>query len=347
MYEVDFLPVESPGTSSSKCGDAITIRFTHEQEGRQVVIVIDGGYSSTGTEVVEHINKYYDTNTIDLVISTHPDADHINGLQTVLENSNVETLMVHRPRMHVSSVQDFSNIEAVDDLLAVARAHRVDVIEPFEGVSAFADKVTILGPSLEYYVSLVEEHLEEERTGKAATRRQPSSKSFTFARKALDTFLTLMPFETLTNDGETGPRNNSSVITLLQIDGVRMLFTGDAGIPALERAANYYELSRIGPFTHSPLHFIQLPHHGSKRNVGPDILDRLLAPQGKYQKVPAIISSAQSCEDHPSPKVINAASRRGCLVVATEGHAICHSDGSIPRPDWVPVEPIGPLSEDD
>lgn len=347
MHEVDFLPVESPGTSSSKCGDAIAMRFTYEAEWRQVVIVIDGGYSSTGTDVVDHIQKYYNTNNIDLVVSTHPDADHINGLTTVLEQATVNTLMVHQPRLHLSNVRDFSNIEAVDDLLAVARAKHVDVIEPFEGLSVFNGQFTVLGPSLDYYVELMEEYLEEERVGVAAARRQPSSKSFTLARKALDKFLTLMPFETLTNEGDTGPRNNSSVISLLQVAGHRMLFTGDAGIPALEKAANYYEFTEVGPFTHHPLDLIQLPHHGSKRNVGPNILDRILGPQGAHQDIQAVISSAEQCKDHPSPKVVNAASRRGCSVVATEGRTVCHSDGAVPRAGWGPITPIGPLPEDD
>ncbi len=81
--------------------------------------------------------------------------------------------------------------------------------------------------------------------------------------------------ETLTDDGETGPRNNSSVITLLHVGGERMLFTGDAGIPALTAAASYYE-TIFGSFPAAPLTFFQTPHHGSRRNVGPTLLNRLL-----------------------------------------------------------------------
>lgn len=60
MHEVDFLPVESQSATSSKCGDAIAVRFTCE-EGRNVVIVIDGGYSDVGSDLKGHIEKYYDT----------------------------------------------------------------------------------------------------------------------------------------------------------------------------------------------------------------------------------------------------------------------------------------------
>src|SRR5206468_1172024 len=62
----------------------------------------------------------------------------------------------------------------------------------------------------------------------------------------LDGALGMLPFEeTLTDLGETDPRNETSVITLLQVDGHRLLFTGDAGQRALIAAAEDYE-TRIG-----------------------------------------------------------------------------------------------------
>lgn len=105
MYEVDFLPVESPGQSSSKCGDAVAINFTYATEKRQAVIVIDGGYTDTGSDLAEHIRCYYDTNVVDLVVSTHPDADHINGLRTLLGDMEVRQLMIHQPVRAENSIR--------------------------------------------------------------------------------------------------------------------------------------------------------------------------------------------------------------------------------------------------
>ncbi|MGI2014869.1 hypothetical protein [Shewanella oncorhynchi] len=52
-YEVDFLG----GGSESKSGYVIAIRFgnLHGRRDEQTVVVIDGGFSDTGTELVEHI----------------------------------------------------------------------------------------------------------------------------------------------------------------------------------------------------------------------------------------------------------------------------------------------------
>jgi glyoxylase-like metal-dependent hydrolase (beta-lactamase superfamily II) len=117
VYEVDFLPVESENGPGSKSGDAITLRFSVPDQSNPVVVVIDAGFQATGDAVVSHIKQYYDTDVVDLMISTHPDADHINGLSVVLEQLRVGELLVHQPRLHAGpSVRDFSGIEVIDEV---------------------------------------------------------------------------------------------------------------------------------------------------------------------------------------------------------------------------------------
>jgi beta-lactamase superfamily II metal-dependent hydrolase len=346
MYEIDFLPVESDSGIGSKSGDAIAIRFTVEAEQRNAIVVIDGGFSHIGENLVEHIQNYFKTNYVDLVISTHPDADHLNGITTLLENSTVGELLVHQPRMHVSDVSDFSNLESLDKLISTAKSKRVSLTEPFTGLSRFHGQLEILGPTESYYESLVEQHLEEERSGfSRASQKSAIAKQ---VKDLLGRMLAHFPTETLTDDGDTGPRNNSSVITMIKSEGRRLLFTGDAGIPALEAACTKYE-STTGDFSNYPLSFFQVPHHGSKRNLGPKLLDRLFgAPGSPYaSNTPAFISSAKASEKHPSPKVVNSLSRRGCTVCATEGRTISHSQNAPSRPGWVSITPFGPLIEDD
>ena len=67
-----------------------------------------------------------------------------------------------------------------------------------------------------------------------------------------------------------------SAIVQLTVEGRSALLTGDAGIPALTEVAK--QLDAEG-FDYSQLGFIQVPHHGSKRNVGPSILNRLVGPK--------------------------------------------------------------------
>lgn len=346
MYEIDFLPVEGEDGPSAKSGDAIAMRLSVPGRTTPAVVVIDAGFQATGDAVCEHIDRYYRTNKIDLVISTHPDTDHINGLPTVLDNMRVTELLVHRPREWIGSAGDFKNIEVVDELLAVARRKGVILTQPFTGLTFLGGVIRVLGPTEAYYKEMIEAHLDEVRSGLAPVRKG-------FAESLLAKMLRAkssgpvaeLPEETLTDDVKTGPRNNTSVITLVQVDGRRLLFTGDAGIPALTQAADEYE-TLVGSFTNSRIDFLQVPHHGSRRNVGPAILNRLLgAPEAPFGHVATLISSAKADEKHPSPKVTNALLRRDCLVVATEGDTVCWPSPDAPDRSWGAATPVRPMAE--
>src|SRR5690606_38940828 len=125
--------------------------------------------------------------------------------------------------------------------------------------------------------------------------------------------------ETLDDTGETTAENNSSTILLLRVDGQSALFTADAGIPALTQAI---ELLQIAGFEFSNLNFIQVPHHGSRRNVGPSILDWILGPRlpiDSVLKVAFVSAPKNGAPKHPAKKVVNAFRRRGAPVHATQG----------------------------
>ncbi|MEV5694276.1 hypothetical protein [Micromonospora globbae] len=54
-----------------------------------------------------------------------------------MEALDVRELMIHQPRLHARDVSDFSNLEAVDELLDTAKSRGVLVSEPFTGESRF------------------------------------------------------------------------------------------------------------------------------------------------------------------------------------------------------------------
>jgi len=65
-------------------GDSI---FIESPDGKQVLI--DGGKNSQVLKQLSKVMPFYDR-SIDLVIMTHPDQDHIGGLVSVLENYKVD-----------------------------------------------------------------------------------------------------------------------------------------------------------------------------------------------------------------------------------------------------------------
>jgi len=344
-HELDFI---SDGTSSTKSSDAATARFFFPDENREVVIVIDGGYTDTGDEIVNHLDQYYETNVVDLMIATHPDADHINGLITAIQQLEVKELLVHMPWLHAEDTSEFKNIEAIEELVAYATDKGVTITEPFTGLNRFGARVIVLGPTEPFYRTLIQAHLDEVQRG---LRPRFSSGITAQISSLFDRALASLPLETLGDGGETGPRNNSSVITLLNVNGRRLLLTGDAGIPALEAAADFYE-NVFGSFADFPLRLFQAPHHGSKRNVGKTILNRILGgPSNPHSAdLSVFINAAKNSVKHPSPKVTNAVMRRGCrptrLAVTQGGHK-WHHYNTPDREGYSMIDPYPMLPEED
>ena len=97
-YEVDIIGIGQ----ESKSGDAIALRWgnLYGQRQEQRVVIIDGGFLESGQRLVDHVKTFYWTDRVDVVISTHPDLDHISGLDVVLDNLHVQQLWIHQPWKH-------------------------------------------------------------------------------------------------------------------------------------------------------------------------------------------------------------------------------------------------------
>ncbi len=344
-YEIDFLPVGD----ESKSGDAITLRYgdLNGERGNQTVVVIDGGFNDTGEKVAKHLADYYKTDKIDLIISTHPDQDHINGLSYLIENLTVGELWIHQPWDHNTLLaDDFADGRITDDsikerlkeslqkaydLVQLAAKNKVNIREPYTGLK-YDERLSVLGPSLNYYTSLIPSF-----DGMPALKEDAdaSSKQSFFARAVqyIKHKAAGWGKDELDNEDTTSAKNNSSVITQLIVDDRRMLFTGDAGITALSYAADV-----IDKQPNVDLKFFQIPHHGSKRNLGPEILNRLIGRpvnEGQTRNISAFASSAKKGgPKHPSAKVINALTHRGVKVLATRGNAKCSPYNAPKRDGW-------------
>ncbi len=334
MHEVDFLPVGD----GERSGDAIAMRFTRPDTGSLAHVIIDAGFQPDGAALVNHVKNYYDTDDIDLAILSHPDGDHIGGMGVVVRELNVGALLVHRLGERGGSTLPAA--DAVDDLIATAQEQGTKIYEPFSGMNAFGGALTILGPDLEYYAELVPQQVEQALAKAVAANLRGPGPLTRLAHRALSYFPLEIPFD----DGEgEGPRNNSSVIALLELDGFRALFTADAGVVALNRA--WDRLEKQGRDTSAP-HLVQIPHHGSRKNGSSALLNRLLGPTGQPQTRDAIVSVSAKAPRHPYPRIVNAYGRRGYNVGTTAGKSVCFPSPDMPRrPGWVTWTPLGPLDE--
>ena len=353
-YEVDIIGFGQ----ESKSGDAIAIRWGNlfGRRSEQKVVIIDGGFRDTGQDVVDHIKNYYGTETVDAVISTHPDQDHVNGLDVVLDELSVSELWIHKPWEHNQGlarkfsdgrVTDFSiserlrkSLDSASDLVATAETKGIHIVEPFADVTLYnQNELRVLGPTLDYYESLIPEF--DGMPAAKDTIKNLLVRATETVVKTTRKFISTWGKDELGDEDTTSAKNNSSVITQLIVEKTRLLFTGDAGITALSRAADQLASYSQG----IELRFVQIPHHGSRRNVGPTVLNRLIGKpvsEGQSRNICAIASTAKKGKPkHPRKAVMNAFTHRGAKAMATRGNTIWYSHNAPGRKDWnaIPPEP--------
>jgi len=354
-YQVDFLCVGD----KSRSGDAIALRFGDFTNGRPAVIVIDGGFQQSGKDLVEHIKTHYQTDTVDLVVSTHPDADHSSGLAVLLEEMKVGRLWMHQPWNHTDDiarmfrdgrVTDASVAEGirrslndVRDLEKIANRRGIPITEPFAGlaVSNSFGSFTVLGPTEKFYESLLPTFRctpePKDVRGTTSLMEAILRGAAAAAAKFVDESLNI---EMLREPKGTHSENESSVVSLLQVGDKRVLFTSDSGPRGLAVVLETCATSAINTQT---FNLVQVPHHGSRRNVGPTLLNALIGPKlNPYEfKRHAIVSACpDGAPKHPSKMVTNAFRRRGAPVSGATGTTILFNDGA-PRAGWTStVEPM-------
>lgn len=119
-------------------GDSILIQTP---SGHQMLI--DGGATN---QVLEKIGKelsYFDRD-VDVIVATHPDADHVTGLIPILEKYEVSTIVVSPTEGHTQIFDDVAkHIENEQAEMHIAKTG--DVIDFHDGVTA-----RILYPSKNY-----------------------------------------------------------------------------------------------------------------------------------------------------------------------------------------------------
>lgn len=336
MYEIDFLPVGD----GQKSGDAIAMRFTRPDTGNYAHVIIDAGFGDDGEALVEHVQSRYGTNSVDLAVLSHADGDHIGGMGKVVRELDVATLCVHG--LGDRGGASLPAADAVDDLIEVAKRQGTAIFEPFTGNHAFGGAIRFLGPDENWYEDLVEEQLVRALAGSGARGSQVLER----ARALASRMMVALPVEVPFTEGEgTSPRNESCIVTMLEVEGFRAVFTADAGVRALDRAWDYLERNGLG--VREP-DFIQVPHHGSRRNGSSALLNRLLGPTGQSQERTAFVSVVANAPKHPAGRIVNAYSRRGYKVCATAGQTICrHSPDAPARADFYPLTPLGPMVEEE
>lgn len=352
-YEIDFLPVGN----GDKSGDAIAIRYG--VQGKYKIMVVDGGTKESGKKLVEHIKNYYNANCVDYVVNTHPDQDHASGLTEVLENLKVGELWIHKPWEYIKHIINYIeqnpnlNIDGritkeslkkrfeneyykyAKELENIAKEKGITIKEPYE--NCIIGKFRVLSPNKKWYLFDLIPKSDKTKEIESMENFEDKSNSEKFY-----TIYETFESETLKDyDKITSRENESSVILYANFNNRGILLTGDAGNEALKKAYNFANKELKIDISNN-LKFIQIPHHGSRRNVSPNVLNQIIGEIGQKEKesIIAFVSVGKDDTKHPRRVVTNAFIRRGCKVIETKGSSKRNYSKNMPeRNGWIAAEP--------
>ncbi|WP_426436043.1 hypothetical protein [Bradyrhizobium genosp. P] len=354
-YEIDFLRA---GDSN---GDAIILRWGVTKDSPFSINIVDGGFADTGDQIIDHVERYYarPANIANVTLS-HADNDHAAGLIQVLEHPRftISTLWMNRPWDYVDEViGSFHGAYTRDGLIKRMREMHPYLVEmeeialrrgiairaPLQG--AVIGPFTVLAPSRARYVQLIPD-LDKTPPSYAADGAKGFGGILRRIADVAEKVLERIDFETLDNNPPaTSASNETSVVQWALIDGKHILLTADAGPEGLAEAAEYAEKTSllIQP------DLVQIPHHGSRRNVTPAVLNRWLGTYPAADRGYAVASIGKNADIYPRRKVANAFTRRGYKIHATRLSWINFVNGYDRRAGVVDahVIPFNPDVEDD
>jgi len=343
-FEIDFLPV------GDSYGDAIVIRYREDNLG-YYLHVVDGGCTDTAGTIINHIEKYYPGYHINHMVVTHADNDHTCGLIGVLKQFEVKHLWMNRPWLYAKETlqhfhRNFTLQGLIDnmkgrhpylvELEELAAAKGTQVHEVFQGTAI--GSFTVLAPSRERYIDLIP-YFEKTPTSYETEAETSKGGLLSYLIEAAKNWLEEeWESETLSNSPKppTSASNESCVVQYATLEeGKSVLLTADVGPDGLNEAADYGEMLGLTLPT-----FIQMPHHGSRHNVTPNVLDRWLGPrkQKGTEVGTAFCSIGVKKPEYPRGQVKNAFIRRGYKVFANRTKTISHFSGT-GHPGFVALAP--------
>ncbi len=297
------------------------------------------------------------------IVCTHPDGDHASGLRTVIKHRRVQNLWIHRPWLYAEAIASLfrsanwtsggldralrSQYPLIEELESLALISGTAINAPFEG--ATIGPFTVLSPSTWAYAHLLPQFRRTPDSNVDAIKAanmwlgEPGQIATLFAAagaKVANWLPEWWDFELLSEFAATSAENETSVVLHGDFGTTSVLLTADAGVNALMWAHKFAVAQGID-LTRTAL--VQVPHHGSRRNVTPTVLDLIVGPKlpsGSTTKKIAIVSAPKDDEVHPRRVVANAFLRRGAPVYATQGRPVRWYRGMEVRPHYTSMAPL-------
>jgi len=311
-FVIDFLNVGS--------ADAITVWI--KDNGKDCVLFIDGGKTDDGKVVINHYNSFiapHVKNPLLIAINSHPHADHINGLVEVVEHfkSEIRFAIYNDPIKYISPSRkaeiekyykenkdpDINHLydlfDKVEQLNTMCVKYGISKLNASSNLNNnYGNLFKIFSPSEEYYKEKVNFFTDVNVLLKEDYTKKPDG-------DVNEIFEGLIPCKVVDEKNDVSPENlTSTVIQLTDSNNHNYLLTADAGVDSFESAEK-------NGFKFENYLLVQLPHHGSRRNVNTNWLSKF--------NPNFYVASADGSKKHPRKAVISCIKKnlQTCKVYST------------------------------
>lgn len=308
MFKITFL--------SERTADCFLVSVGSPQSATH--ILIDGGLAKDKNKLVDHLKAHTDAgNTLDLVILSHVDGDHIGGLLGLFQqdfinstfvkevwfNSKISTLTKSSKDLDISYTQGNKLAKLLEEKKINTRGVCSDTNEP--QFSSTNCEITVLAPS---QVAL--DKLEDDwRSLEVSAENVDLQLSWDELRQ-----------EPFVEDQSVTNRSSIAVVIRSLLSGRSVFFAGDS-VPS-------EILARVDT-TPKKFELVKLPHHGSKKNINVDLIEKF--PAKRY----VIPAGANNHKPH-----------KKTMQVLLES-SVAPFDVYLPRGNWVTLHLVDDLSKHD
>ncbi|OGM12661.1 hypothetical protein A3A76_04465 [Candidatus Woesebacteria bacterium RIFCSPLOWO2_01_FULL_39_23] len=253
-------------------------------------ILVDGG---PGNKVINCLNNYlpFWDREIEVIVLTHPQADHYSGLIEVFENYSVKYFLANA--LDSSS----SNYSVLKSLVG---GSQTVIINPTSSVSMRLDLIylDILSPSSEFLAdnSVTTYEQKDRRTKELYQTNNGVLGAYT---------------------SEQDP-NQFSIVAMLSYGEFDALFTGDIDNKLSDDLAEI-----IKQKYNKPLEYIKVPHHGSKNGLSQSLLG------SSNWKIGVISVGKNNSYGHPHQEVLKILGEKDIKILRTDemGDVVIATDG--------------------
>lgn len=247
------------------CADAVFITFIGSDK-QEHHIILDCGDTTNSPQLAEELDKI---TTLDLLVITHIDNDHIGGLSKFIEEGGVfkKGFIKNCWFNALSKVKNQTNTEGlvgikegvlVRDILT----KKLDIELPFitdltKPLDLFGAKITVVSPD--------DKSLDKMMDKWRAT--EPIGKEKSDYPKTIEQLLAQKP-----PNFDSRIENKSSIAFLFEYHDFKMLFLADSRPSVVERSLRnlgYSETNKL------KINYLKVSHHGSRLNTSEALLSHL------------------------------------------------------------------------